>query len=97
MFTWDPNKAISNFEKHGISFEEAAAVFADEYALDWVDKLHSITEVRNKRLGLSSADRLVILIYTIRKNNLGKEKIRIISARKANRKEREAYENKKEN
>jgi len=41
MFSWDPQKAISNFEKHGVSFEEAATVFADPEGLDWEDMVHS--------------------------------------------------------
>lgn len=94
MFIWDPNKAISNFEKHEVSFEEAATVFADESCLDWVDKNHSVTEVRRKRLGISVSLRIVILIYTMRTDQSGKEKIRIISARAANQKERSAYEEK---
>jgi uncharacterized protein len=97
MFSWDPNKAISNFEKHEVSFEEASSVFSDELALDWFDKTHSVSEIRNKRLGLSISGRIIILIYTIRADQSGKERIRIISARKANKKEKEAYENQKEN
>jgi hypothetical protein len=41
VFSWDHSKAIVNFEKHGISFEEAATVFADEEGLDWEDLDHS--------------------------------------------------------
>ena len=50
MFEWDPQKAISNYEKHGVSFEEAATVFADGEALDWEDLYHSSLEKRFKRL-----------------------------------------------
>lgn len=91
MFAWDTQKAISNFEKHGISFEEAALVFADPDALDWGDPAHSDVEQRFKRLGLSPDGRILLVVYTIRETKDGKEKIRIISARQANRKERKAY------
>jgi uncharacterized DUF497 family protein len=51
VFTWDVAKAISNYEKHGVSFEEAATVFRDANALDWQDLAHSQQEPRYKRLG----------------------------------------------
>jgi uncharacterized DUF497 family protein len=91
MFIWDPQKAIINFEKHGVSFEEAATSFADEDGLDWEDPNHSQQELRRKRLGKSVGDRILLTVYTIRESTSGKEKIRIISSRQANRKERQAY------
>ncbi len=91
MFSWDTRKAIVNFEKHGVSFEEAAAVFADPEGLDWENIAHSIHEARYKRLGISMAGNVLIVVYTIRRSRDGKETIRIISARPASRKEREAY------
>ena len=53
MFSWDPRKAIANFEKHRVSFEEAATIFADMEGLDWEDLTHSNHEIRYKRIGLS--------------------------------------------
>lgn len=91
MFSWDPQKAISNFEKHGVSFEEAALVFGDPDALDWDDPAHSVVEPRYKRLGVSTGKRILLLVYTLRETKDGKEKICIVSARQANRKERRAY------
>ena len=91
MFSWDARKALSNLKKHGVSFEEAATVFADPDALDWDDPEHSDAEIRSKRLGTSVTGRVLIVIYTPRKVNHGKEIIRIISARQATRKERQAY------
>ena len=91
MFIWDPQKAIINFEKHGVSFEEAATSFADEDGLDWEDPNHSQKEPRRKRLGKSVGGRILLTVYTIRESKSGKEKIRIISSRQANRKERQAY------
>lgn len=49
MFTWDIPKAIANFEKHGVPFEEAATVFGDAIGLDWEDRAHSHQELRFKR------------------------------------------------
>jgi uncharacterized protein len=91
MFTWDPQKAILNFQKHGISFEEAATIFADLAALEWEDREHSEVEWRRKRIGISCAHRVLIMIYTIRRTANGNTAIRIISARQASRKERKAY------
>lgn len=91
MFSWDTRKAIRNFDKHGVSFEEGATVFADEDALDWEDLEHSQTEIRFKRLGKSGIGRMLIVVYTMRGHKNGKETIRIISARIASRKERKAY------
>jgi len=91
MFSWDTQKALINFEKHGVSFEEAATVFADPDGLDWEDMAHSTHETRYKRLGISSEQRIVLIVYTVRRSADGTETIRIISARPASRKEREAY------
>ncbi len=91
MFTWDPQKAILNFEKHGVSFEEAATVFGDPNALDWEDLGHSGIELRFRRLGISQAHRVLIVVYTIRSTSHGNKAIRIISARQASRKERKAF------
>ncbi|MGA2717812.1 MAG: BrnT family toxin [Candidatus Acidiferrales bacterium] len=91
MFSWDAQKAISNYVKHGVSFEEAATVFSDPDALDWADPGHSASEQRSKRLGISLAGRVLLVIYTLRRPRRGQEAIRIISARQASRKERKAY------
>ena len=91
IFIWDPQKAIINFEKHGVSFEEAATVFADEDGLDWEDPNHSQQELRRKRLGESVESRILLTVYTRRKSKSGNDKIRIISSRQANRKERQTY------
>jgi len=91
MFSWGTQKAIINFEKHGISFEEAATVFADPNGLDWEDVAHSTHEIRYKRLGLSIDQRIILVAYTLRRSEHGTETIRIISARPASRKERKAY------
>ena len=75
----------------GYPFEEAATVFADAEGLDWKDLEHSARETRYKRLGRSIGRRILIVVYTVRRLKDGKEAIRIISARRASRKERKAY------
>lgn len=92
MFSWDARKALSNLKKHGVSFEEAATVFSDAEALDWDFPEQADSEVRAKRLGTSVAGRILLVAYTPRRLKDGKEVIRIISARRATRKERKAYE-----
>ena len=91
MLDWDIEKAILNFDKHGVSFEEAAMAFDDENGLDWADLKHSKSERRRKRLAESNTNRLLLFVYTIRKQTNGNETIRIISARAASYNERRAY------
>jgi uncharacterized DUF497 family protein len=91
VFSWDARKALSNLKKHNVSFAEAATVFADPEGLDWDDFAHSLSEWRSSRLGFSAMGRILLVIYTIRELKHGKETIRIISARQATRKERQAY------
>ena len=78
-------------EKHGVSFEEAGTVFADPDALEWEDVEHSHRENRFKTLGISIKGRVVILVYSYRRMKDGKETLRIITARRASPKERDAY------
>jgi uncharacterized DUF497 family protein len=91
VFSWDARKARINLEKHGVSFEEAATVFADPEALEWEDMPHSKDEERLKRLGCSATGRILILVYTWRRTKNDQETIRLISARSASAKERKAY------
>ena len=84
---WDPRKAKSNLRKHGVSFEEAATVLSDPMAATGTDPDHSISEERYITFGLSEKGRLVVVSHTERG-----EIIRIISARKASKGERELYE-----
>ena len=90
LFEWDPIKAGSNFRKHGIVFEEATTVFSDSHSLTIDDPIHSMREKRFVTIGLSNNNRLVIVVHTDRE-----ERIRIISARLASRRERKQYEEKK--
>ena len=92
-FTWDIQKAIANFEKHGVRFEEATTVFVDPNGLDGDEPQHSAHERRRRRrrIGRSLAGRILFVVYTIRRRDYENETIRIISARQASRKERQAY------
>ena len=90
MFEWDTSKAAGNYAKHGVSFEEAATVFGDPDALDGQDLSHSEKESRFLRLGRAVTGRVLIVAYTVRRRD-DDESIRIISARRASRKERAAY------
>lgn len=91
MFEWDPLKAAGNLAKHGVSFEETTTVFQDAQGLDGPDIEHSVSEARRFHLGLSILGRLLAVAYTVRRQDDEKETIRIISARRANKKERAAY------
>ena len=87
IFEWDPQKAKSNLERHGVSFEEASTAFQDTLSLTIDDPLHSIDEERLILIGMSQKNRVLVVVHTERGDN-----IRIISARKTNKKEREYYE-----
>ena len=86
-FEWDENKAKNNLAKHGVSFEEAATVFADEHSLTIADPKHSQLEDRLIILGKSPKRQILVAVHTIRGDN-----IRMISARRASKKERAKYE-----
>jgi hypothetical protein len=86
-FEWDDAKAQTNLAKHGVSFGEATEVFYDPNGLEDYDAEHSETESRFFIIGLSSRH-LLYVIYAERLNDV----IRIISARKADRVERQIYE-----
>jgi uncharacterized protein len=87
-FEWDRAKNSINKRKHGVSFEEAETVFSDEHALLINDPEHSDEEERFILLGLSAALRTVVVCHCYREKD---EVIRIISARKADRSERNHY------
>lgn len=86
-FEWDNEKAATNLEKHGITFMEAATVFADLRAVTKPDIDHSGFESRFQTLGFSEQLRILLVVTTERDDN-----IRIISARKATSPERREYE-----
>ena len=86
-FEWDEDKAKENLKKHDVSFEEASSICGDALALTIPDPLHSEEEDRFITLGESHRRRLLVVISTDRG-----DKIRIISARVATRRERKDYE-----
>jgi uncharacterized DUF497 family protein len=85
QFEWDEDKARSNLKKHGVSFEEASTVFGDPLALTIPDPLHSEEEDRFVTLGESNRRRLVV-------STDRDDRIRIISARVATKREKKNYE-----
>lgn len=87
-FEWDPEKASTNFKKHGVSFDDAQTIFCDERARLIDDPDHSQEEDRFVLLGLSSSLRLLVVAHCYR---AGGGVIRIISARKATRSEERSY------
>jgi uncharacterized DUF497 family protein len=86
-FEWDTSKDGANREKHGVTFEEAAEVFADNLSLTVSDPDHSLEEQRFVIFGRTKRDRYLVVAFTDRD-----DRIRIISAREMTRREREAYE-----
>lgn len=87
-FEWDVRKNASNRRKHGITFEEAESVFSDDFALLIDDPEHSNEEDRFVLLGRSETSRLLVVCHCYRESN---DVIRIISARKADARERADY------
>jgi uncharacterized DUF497 family protein len=87
-FEWDADKAASNGAKHGVTFDEARTVFGDPLAVIFDDEEHSLDELREIIIGHSVLQRLLLVSFTER----GDEVVRIISARKANKRERKDYE-----
>ena len=84
-FEWDPDKAIVNLEKHGISFDEASLAFFDPNAIELFDDLNSEDEIRFQLIGISRV-RLLFVGYTLRD-----DRVRIVTARKANAKQKKYY------
>jgi uncharacterized DUF497 family protein len=87
LFEWDDEKAAYNLREHDVNFEEAKTVFEDPFAITIHDDLHSDDEDRSIILGLSLLARVLLVVYTERR-----ERIRIISARRATPSERSQYE-----
>ena len=87
-FEWDPHKDSSNRKKHGISLEEAKSTFYDVNARMIADPDHSEEEDRFVLLGFSEQLRILVVSHCYRKDSTI---IRIISARKANKREQELY------
>jgi uncharacterized DUF497 family protein len=86
-FEWDDGKARLNRRKRDVAFDEAATVFVNPLARIFDDEAHSVEEKREIIIGHSSSNRLLLVCFTQRGNM-----IRMISARKATKKERSDYE-----
>ncbi|MEA5495611.1 BrnT family toxin [Limnoraphis robusta Tam1] len=84
-YQWNRDKAIANFRKHGIDFADAVSIFSDELAITIPDE--RFEEERFITVGIDAFGRVLVVVYTLRGNE-----IRLISARKATRKERQQYE-----
>ncbi|MBE7410978.1 MAG: BrnT family toxin [Leptospiraceae bacterium] len=91
-FDWDPEKNLKNRKKHGISFEDVVLVFSDRSAISIPDQEHSSTEDRWITIGLIPYGKIIVVVHTDQtENEKGEISIRIISARKATKKETSQY------
>lgn len=88
-FEWDAPKAIANLKKHHVSFEDAKSVFFDDFGIQFFDEDHSSEEDRFLLLGMSSTAQLLLVCHCEREHG---EVIRIISARKATKRESTFYQ-----
>ena len=86
-YDWDPEKAIANINKHGVSFEEAKTVFDNPLAVIFSDEINSVGEQREIIVGHSASNLLLIVSFTERPDT-----VRLISARLVTPKERDRYE-----
>ena len=86
-FEWDPLKANNNLLKHQVAFEEASSIFNDPQFITFLDDEHSTNEERYISIGISNKNRVLMVAHTERK-----DKIRIISARKATDNEEKFYQ-----
>ena len=87
-FEWDPRKAQQNARKHGVTFEDAQSAFFDEDGLVMADPDHSQAEERFVLLGATARAKLVVVCHCHRGPD---DVIRLISARRANRREHATY------
>ena len=87
QFEWDPEKAAANVKRRRISFDEAAGVLADPLSTTYPDEAHAEEETRLLTIGASQRGRILVVAHTERNDT-----IRITSARRATRREREFYE-----
>ncbi len=84
-FEWDNGNLLKSLIKHGITQQESEQVFTHSYLLE-IDEIHSSNEIRFKLLGKTDDAKVLYIVFTTRK-----DKIRIVSARKADKREREIY------
>ena len=94
IFEWDARKARTNLEKHKVSFEEAQTIFVDPFLVTFPDEFHSQTEERFISIGISTRERVLLVVHTEREEINERIIIRIVSCRKATLSERKIYEEK---
>lgn len=87
---WDPQKAVSNRSKHRVGFEEALTIFSDARVLTVHDPDHSTSEDRWVSIGVAETGRALVVVHAYREEE-GDEVVRIISARRASRREISTY------
>ena len=91
-FEWDPAKAKANWRKHGVSFEDAAELFLDPLAISVPDDEHSEAEKRWVTMGRDRRGLVLVIIHTLPESLVKERKIRIISPRKATKREARQHE-----
>ena len=87
IFEWNIEKSVTNLRKHGVSFDEAEIAFEDVFAIEEFDAEHSTADESRFKMLAMAGEKIIVVAYTMRGENF-----RIISARKAERYERELYE-----
>jgi uncharacterized DUF497 family protein len=92
VFDWDPKKAALNLRNHRVGFERAATMFLDSRAVSISDEEHSDEEERWVTIGLDASGNLLVVVHTFEEMNETRCKIRLISARRATKKEAEQYQ-----
>lgn len=92
VFEWDPQKARQNRLKHGVAFEEAAQIFMDHLAISIYDEHHSDEEDRWITIGMGPDKKLLVVVHSFKMHESDEYAIRIISARRATKREQIQYE-----
>lgn len=92
VFDWDPKKAALNLRTHRVGFERAATTFLDSRAVSIPDEEHSEEEERWVTIGLDASGNLLVVVHTFEEVDETRCKIRLISARKATKKEAKQHE-----
>ena len=95
QFEWDPRKARENLKRHTVAFERAATIFLDPSALSEFDASHSEAEERWITLGLDQTGVLLVVCHTFRDETESSARLRLISARKATKREEAEYKRRK--
>ena len=92
-FDWDPKKARANLKKHRVSFRQATSIFRDPLTLTIFDEEHSVNEDRWVSIGRAESGQTLVVVHSSEWASQNEIKVRLISARKADRDEMRDYEN----